>query len=72
MATQKYFNQAIQLATMALQYAESLTPRQRRTFRRFLRDSNLGNQINQKQISRVLRHCIKAHHQLTPKVSGPV
>ena len=72
MAHQKYLNQALQLATMALQYAESLTPRQRRTFRRFLRDSTLGHQINQKQISRVLRHCIKAHHQLTPKVSGPV
>jgi hypothetical protein len=72
MATQKYLNQALQLATMALQYAESLTPRQRRTFRRFLKDSNLGHEINQKQITRVLRHCIKAHHHLTPKVSGPV
>ena len=72
MATQKYLNQALQLATMALQYAESLTPRQRRTFRRFLKDSNLGHEINQKQITRVLRHCIKAHYHLTPKVSGPV
>jgi hypothetical protein len=72
MANPKYLDQAIQLATNALMYQQFLTPRQKRRFRRFIQDCQANKQITDKQIKSILRHSIKAHHNLTHKVSGPV
>jgi hypothetical protein len=71
MANPKYLDQAIQMANNALMSQQFLTPRQKRRFRRFIQDCKTGHEISDKQIKSILRHSIKAHHNLTHKVSGP-
>ena len=72
MANPQYLNQAIQMCNNALRHQQFLTPRQKRTFRRFIQEAESGIEITDKQMKRILRHIHKAHISLTHKVGGPV
>ena len=72
MAKLKYLPQAVQMCTNALKMSDHLTPRQKRTFKRFLQDYNNQTAITDKQIRKVLRRSRQLQNSLTQKVGGPV
>ena len=72
MATPKYLEQTLQICSNALMQPQFLTPRQKRTFRRFIQDVQAGNEITDKHIGKVIRQALKLQMSLTHKVGGPV
>lgn len=72
MANHKYLPQALLICQNALKSAHLLTPRQRRTFRRFIKAYRLNQPITHKQIRKILRRSKQLQISLTQKVGGPV
>ena len=72
MANPGYLEQTLHICSNALKQPQFLTPRQKRTFRRFIQDVQAGNSITDKHIGKVIRQAIKLQNSLTQKVGGPV